>query len=549
MTRKTTFDPDEAAECASLLGEITDRGQLAALALSQPVLVARRAQLEREQLRIRTRHGKEDPRVAALDTAIALAAARIDRVAAVAELHTVDTPAEPEEGGVIFGRVSEKGFGRADLVVSAVNADGKVVGFGCTGLKGAFEMKVPKGEGLRLRVTDKPGATLWRDRDPFDIDDGARIRREIDLGAAGPECPMPDDDTGEQPETAKVPDLVGRGEAEAQRLLLAAGLVRGKRSEEEDPDNVGRIVKQTPKAGSEVERGSGGDIVVGVESGLTMPDLTGVPLDEALAKIKDLGLQAADPAFAPSADFEGRVIQHTPVAGTKVKSGDTVTLLVGSKPKLTLPDLRGLKQAEAEKRLKELGLKAGEVGFVDDAEREGLVVRHTPLPGASVDPGSTVALFIGRKPEAPGDARKMPNLVGEPLDAALKVLAEMKLKASETTFVKDPEKAGQVIKQSPAAGKAVTVDSKIALTVASGKDERDIRSVVLLAAQDPAVEKLGLKSDDLLRTLKAKNVNSLDRLTAATASDAQVREVFGVDTAAKAKRLRAALRAVMAGMA
>lgn len=546
MTRKTTLDPTEAAECVSHMAEITDRGQMAALALARPVLLARRNQLEREQLRLRTRYGEDDPRVAALDASIALANARINEVEVATEILVVDTPQAPEEGGVVFGRVTEKGVGRSDLVVAAVDGGGKVTGFGCTGPKGVFEAKVPKGEGLRLRVTDKAGAVLWRDSDTFDIDDGARIRREIDLSAAGPECPMPGDDSGEASKTALVPDLVGRGEGEAQRLLRAVGLVRGKRSEEESPDRAGRIVSQSPAAGSEVPRGSAVDIVVGIEGGLTMPDLTGLTLEEALAKIKDLGLKAADPTFSPSADFEGRVIQHTPLAGSRVKAGDTVALLVGSKPTLTMPDLRGMKREEAEKRVKELGLKLGETTFIDDAERVGLVIRHQPLPGASVDPGSQVTLFVGRKHEESGDSRKMPDLVGRQLEAALKQLQSDGLKVSETAFVKDPDRAGLVVKQEPGAGRPVTAGSKIVLTVATGNEQRDLLTVVMLAAQEPAVERTGLDSTTLLRTLKARNVNSLDRLKAVMENDAQVREAFGLDTAADAKRLRAALRAVMA---
>jgi beta-lactam-binding protein with PASTA domain len=546
MATKTTFDENEAAECAALLGEITDRGQLSALALSQPVLNARRAQLEREQLRLKARYGKDDPRVAALDTSIALAKGRINEVEIATEVFTVDTPESPDEGGAIFGRVTENGHGRSDLVVSAVDRDGKVTGFGCTGPKGAFEFKLPKDEGLRLRVTDKAGATLWRDREAFDIDDGTVIRREIDLSAAGPECPTPGDDTGETPETALVPDLVGRSEAEGQRLLRAVGLVRGKRGEEESPDNVGRIVKQSPEAGSEVPRGSAVDIVVGVSRALAMPDLKGLPLEEALARIEELGLKAEDPKFTPSADFEGRVIQHTPPAGEKVEGGARVALLVGSKPKIILPDLRGLKQEEAERRLKELDLQVSEVRFIEDAERVGLVIRHDPLPGASVDPGSAVTLFVGRKPQGQGEGRDMPDLVGRPLEEALKVLAEMRLKPTETAFMDDPERAGRVVRQSPPAGRPVTPDSKIALMVARGNDARDLRSVVVLAAQDPAVEAMGVTLETLLKSLREHDLASIDRLKEAAGSDARVRAVFGLRTAANAKRLRAALRAVLA---
>jgi hypothetical protein len=334
------FDPTEAAECAGRLAEISDRGRLASLALAQPLLVARQGQLQRERLRIRSQRGPDDPRLAGLDAAIALAEGRINELEIATEILTVDTPAAPEQGAVVYGRVTQKGHGRRDLVVAAMGPEGQVKGFGCSGAAGAFQFQLPSGEGWRLRVTDKEGASLWRDQESFALADGDMVRREIDLAAAPPECPVPEDDGDQLPRTARVPNLIGRGEAEALRLLLAAALRRGTRGEEDTTDNVGLVVKQSPRAGREVAIDSAVDIVVGVAPGLEMPDLKGLALQEALARLRELDLQAEEPTFTPSAEFEGRVIQHVPVAGAKVPPGQAVVLLVGSKPTASVPDPR-----------------------------------------------------------------------------------------------------------------------------------------------------------------------------------------------------------------
>jgi beta-lactam-binding protein with PASTA domain len=619
VAKNATFNEAEAAECAGALAEIADRGRLAALGMAQPVLVARRAQLEREQLRIRTRKGGDDRRLGLLDRSIALAVGRINEVEVATEVLRVDTPTAPEAGGVIFGRVTEKGIGRRDLVVSALDPGGKVTGFGCSGPSGAFKLTAAKGERLRLRVTDKDGATLWGDPQAFDLADGDVIRREIDLTTSGPACPQPDDEPGGPSKTVKVPELIGSTEAEAVRLLRAAGLSPGKRTVEEAPDQVGRVIGQSPQAGAEAERGAPVDFVVGSEPRTTMPDLKGLPLEAALAKIEELGLNALEPTFAPSSDFEGRVIQHTPSAGEPVRQGDPVVLLVGSAPRVTMPDLRGLKVEEAQRRLKEMDLAANEPALVPDAQHVGLVIRHTPQPGASVSPGTTVTLFVGRKPEeepgritmpdlrgmplekahetlgaldlkaekptlepdpdrvdrvirhkpaagavvqpgatvalvvgakaeSPPASPTMPNVVGRPIDEALKVLEEIKLEPAETTFVDDARRAGQVVRQSPPEGSVVSPDVAIRLVVAKGNDRRDMRTAIALAARDPAVAALDLSAEDMTRQLEASGVTSLDGLAEVAKNDARTRKTFGLRRAADSRRLRTVLTAAMSGI-
>jgi beta-lactam-binding protein with PASTA domain len=60
---------------------------------------------------------------------------------------------------------------------------------------------------------------------------------------------------------------------------------------------------------------------------------------------------------------------------------------------VTLEDVTGLSPAEAEKKLKSLGLTAVTEGFGTQ------VVTQIPIPGQSVQAGSQVLLYLGEKPQ------------------------------------------------------------------------------------------------------------------------------------------------------
>src|SRR5437868_14857222 len=71
-------------------------------------------------------------------------------------------------------------------------------------------------------------------------------------------CQRPADDSGgdARPGMVRVPDIVGRSEAEAARLLTAVGLKMGGRTEVKSDKPAGQIVKQLPDANAEVAPGS-----------------------------------------------------------------------------------------------------------------------------------------------------------------------------------------------------------------------------------------------------------------------------------------------------
>ncbi len=69
--------------------------------------------------------------------------------------------------------------------------------------------------------------------------------------------------------------------------------------------------------------------------------------------------------------------------------------------KVKVPSLAGLGLADAEKRLRDVGLKVGDVKRVEGPA--DAVVRTDPPGGSSVAPGTAVTLYVGAKPDTGGE--------------------------------------------------------------------------------------------------------------------------------------------------
>jgi eukaryotic-like serine/threonine-protein kinase len=134
------------------------------------------------------------------------------------------------------------------------------------------------------------------------------------------------------PKLIKVPVLVGSQREEAVQRIRSRGLEAGI-SEEESSEPKGRVVQQSPDAGSKVEPGSTVAIVVSSgeeEETAKVPNVIGKERREAVEAIRAAGL-------TPSVEEEetevssqvGRVVDQFPTPGSEQEPGATVTITVG----------------------------------------------------------------------------------------------------------------------------------------------------------------------------------------------------------------------------
>jgi beta-lactam-binding protein with PASTA domain len=135
-----------------------------------------------------------------------------------------------------------------------------------------------------------------------------------------------------------VPNLSGRTVAEARTMLGGARLLVGGIDSTAAPSaRVGTVVGQRPAAGDSVEAGTFVAVIVAQEVFVTVPRLTGRPPSEARRELTRAGLR---PGRLTEREAAGQpaVLQQSVPAGTRVRSGTVVDLVVSVAPPATPED-------------------------------------------------------------------------------------------------------------------------------------------------------------------------------------------------------------------
>jgi beta-lactam-binding protein with PASTA domain len=130
---------------------------------------------------------------------------------------------------------------------------------------------------------------------------------------------------------------------------------------------------------------------------------------------------------------------------------------------VTVPNLVGMSQTDAQAALAAVGLKLGDVtqGFSDSVAK-GQVASQSPESGAQVEKDSTVSIVISKGTETV----TVPNVKNMTQDAATQALSAVGLKAQpQTKKTSDPTLVGKVIDQSPAANETVPKGSNVTIVV------------------------------------------------------------------------------------
>ena len=156
-----------------------------------------------------------------------------------------------------------------------------------------------------------------------------------------------------------------------------------------------------------------------------------------------------------------------------------MNLVVSRGPEpVTVPDVAGKPQGEAEEAIQAAGLKVGSItNEYSDTVPVGLVIGQNPSAGTSVPRGSSVDLAVSAGPRTV----TVPSVGGLAQGDAASALASAGLVVGTiTTQYSDTVPEGSVISQNPAAGSTVSPGSSVDLLVSLGP------SIIL----PPAAEKL-----------------------------------------------------------
>ncbi|MFQ4150509.1 Stk1 family PASTA domain-containing Ser/Thr kinase [Arthrobacter sp. LAPM80] len=202
-----------------------------------------------------------------------------------------------------------------------------------------------------------------------------------------------------------------------------------------------------------------------------MPVLTGVSWDNAMTRLRALGMEPSPtPEFSTTVGA-GDVIGTDPASGAMVTPGSAVQVFVSKGPsEVQIPkNLAGRTESEVRADLSGLNLKFAPNDLVNDGKvPANFVVTADPAPGATVPVGSTITLKISTgQVLMPSlfDLTKDPGKVKAAVTAALKNASpylDVTFEESENPVVTP----GLVTSQSVVAGTPVAQHTTIVVTLA-----------------------------------------------------------------------------------
>jgi beta-lactam-binding protein with PASTA domain len=201
------------------------------------------------------------------------------------------------------------------------------------------------------------------------------------------------------PETAKVPDVVGRTLDEASSLVIDAGFVPSQKAEENADVEEGLVIRTDPAANADAALNS--TVTIFYSSGPTtigIPDVRGQSVNDARNTLAGAGFTGTiqERQEASNDVPEGQVIGTEPGAGQQAAANTTITLVVSSgQGQVGVPNVEGLTEDNARAQLQGFDVQTRDQP-TNDPNLDGRVLSQNPPANSQVDQGSTVTLVIGR---------------------------------------------------------------------------------------------------------------------------------------------------------
>ena len=191
-----------------------------------------------------------------------------------------------------------------------------------------------------------------------------------------------------------VPNVVGK-QVSVARNILEDNHLRVTVSEVANSEvPAGQVISQTPAAGETVKENRPVHLVVSKGSGdITVPDLSGLTVDQARQRLKDLGLVVGKITMQEDTSKpDGVVLSSSPSNDSKVSKGQPIDLVVNKlKPKkVSMPNVIGMSLKDARDALAQASLSVGTIqGTVDE---KSTVTEQSVAAGQEVEEGTSVNL-------------------------------------------------------------------------------------------------------------------------------------------------------------
>ena len=215
---------------------------------------------------------------------------------------------------------------------------------------------------------------------------------------------------GDEGREVAVPELVGRTQADADRLLSEAGLKGDFGTAPSTAQQRGKVLSSDPAAGFALKEGETVRVTVGGgPATVAVPDVVGLPYDDAATQLKAEKLVPVR-QDVNNEKTAGTVLATNPRPGARVTENQRITVQV-SNGRVELPNVVGKTDAEATAELNQAGWTTirRQTEIPPDDFEPGTVFRTDPTPGSFVPKDATITLYIAKEKPTPTPTTPSPT--------------------------------------------------------------------------------------------------------------------------------------------
>lgn len=199
-----------------------------------------------------------------------------------------------------------------------------------------------------------------------------------------------------------------------------------------------------------------------------VPDLTGLPLQEARRQAEELGLELRVQEQRASEDAPpDTVLEQRPRAGEMLARGSALYVIVSAgRETVAVPDVSGLTESRAREELTRLGLVLRRATEASKDVPVGVVIRQDPGPGEQVTRGTSIDVVIS----SGSGKQAVPELGGLSRAEAEKILADLGMSLVVGGTRPDASAAEDtILEQNPSAGTLVGPGQKVKVVLSRGR--------------------------------------------------------------------------------
>jgi serine/threonine-protein kinase len=195
---------------------------------------------------------------------------------------------------------------------------------------------------------------------------------------------------------------------------------------------------------------------------VSVPDVTGLSLADAKAKLAQAGLKVGQQDTRPSTTVpQGTIIEQSPIKDEQLPKGGSVDVIIsGGSGSITVPDLKNYPTInDVRDALIEAGLNLGAVTYVDSDLPKDTVISQNPAAGYNLAPGQRVNVEVSSGKVA------IPDVIGKTEAQARAILLNAGFQPSVDYMIDSTQPMGVVLSQAPDSTMKGQVGSLISLVI------------------------------------------------------------------------------------